>query len=105
MQRGEVFRLRPPRDTHGHELQGVRFGVVVQADALAALSTVVVAPTSASVRATSFRPEAVVAGQKTRVVVEQIRAVDPGRLGTSEGLLTWAEIEDVNKALIMVLGL
>lgn len=105
MQRGEVFRLRPPREARGHELTGVRFGVVVQADELMALSTVVVAPTSTAVRPTSFRPEVIVAGQRTRVVVEQVRAVDPNRLGASEGLLTRRELEDVNNALATVLGL
>src|SRR5829696_2441660 len=87
VQRGEVFRLRPPRDTRGRELLGVRYGVVVQADELMALSTVVVAPTSTSVCAASFRPEVSVAGETTRVVVEQMRAVDPSRLGDSAGLL------------------
>ena len=105
MQRGEVFRLRPPRGGRGHELTGVRYGVVVQADELMALSTVVVAPTSTSVKAASFRPEVRIANQKTRVVVEQVRAVDPGRLGRSEGLLTRTELEDVDRALNIVLGL
>jgi mRNA interferase MazF len=41
MVRGEVFRLRAPR---GAEQRGARFAVVVQADELLALSTVLVAP-------------------------------------------------------------
>jgi mRNA interferase MazF len=77
----------------------------VQADELMTLSTVVIAPTSRSVRATSFRPEVVVGGQRTRVVVEQVRAVDPSRLGESQGRLTRSEIEDVDNALAAVLGL
>lgn len=105
MQRGEVFRLRPPRDTRGRDLLGVRYGVVVQADELMALSTVVVAPTSTSVRAASFRPEVSVAGETTRVVVEQMRAVEPSRLGDSAGLLMRSEIDDIDRALVTLLDL
>lgn len=105
MQSGEVFRLRPPRDTRGRELLGVRYGVVVQADALMALSTIIVAPTSTSVRAASFRPEISVAGETTRVVIEQMRAVDPGRLGVSAGLLRRSEIDEIDRALATVLDL
>src|SRR5688500_13668474 len=105
VQRGEVFRLRAPRDARGHELTGARYGVIVQADELLALSTVVVAPTSTSVRGASFRPEVVVAGRTTRVVVEQVRAVDQNRLGESQGLLNRSEMDAVDRALGIVLGL
>ncbi|MGH9300129.1 MAG: type II toxin-antitoxin system PemK/MazF family toxin, partial [Acidimicrobiales bacterium] len=47
MRRGDIHELRPPRRA-GHELQGRRFGVVVQADALLSRSVVLVAPTSRS---------------------------------------------------------
>ncbi|HEU0316005.1 MAG TPA: type II toxin-antitoxin system PemK/MazF family toxin [Solirubrobacteraceae bacterium] len=49
MVRGEVFRLRGSRDRRGSEQAAPRFAVVVQADELLALSTVLVAPTSRSV--------------------------------------------------------
>ena len=45
MRRGEVYRFRIPRGV-GHEQQGTRFGVVVQADALLPRWVVIVAPTS-----------------------------------------------------------
>jgi mRNA-degrading endonuclease toxin of MazEF toxin-antitoxin module len=47
----------------------------------------------------------VVAGQPTRVVVEQVRAVDPPRLGESVGLLSRSEMDAVDSALATVLGL
>ncbi|WP_139811621.1 type II toxin-antitoxin system PemK/MazF family toxin, partial [Mycobacterium avium] len=53
--RGEVFRLRAPRPARGHEQSGSRYAVVVQSDQLP-LSTWLVAPTSTSARAASFRP-------------------------------------------------
>jgi mRNA-degrading endonuclease toxin of MazEF toxin-antitoxin module len=53
-----------------------RFGVVVQADEFLPRSVVIVVPTSRRARAASFRTEIDVAGQRRRVLVEQIGAVD-----------------------------
>lgn len=105
MQRGEVFRLRAPRGTIGHEEARKRFGVVVQADELLSLSTVIIAPTSTRANAASFRPEVVIGGQRTRVLVEQLGAVDPSRLGESHGLLAFGELRQVDRALAVVVGL
>ncbi len=101
MQRGEVFRLRAPR----REQAGQRYGVVVQTDELVSLSTVIVAPTSTRAGQASFRPEVEIAGQRTRVLVEQIGAIDPSRLGRSHGLLGRDELREVDRALGTVLGL
>ncbi len=105
MQRGEVFRLRAPRGTRGHEQAVKRFGVVVQVDELLSLSTVIIAPTSTRANAASFRPEVEIDGQRTRVLVEQLGAVDPRRLGESHGLLAFGELREVDRALALVLGL
>ena len=56
MVRGEVFRLPGSRAARGDEQRGARYAVVVQADEFLGLSTVLVAPTSASAAPTSFRP-------------------------------------------------
>lgn len=104
MTRGDIYRVRlPPRG--GHEQHGPRYGVLVQADELLGLSTVLVAPTSQSVRAASFRPEVDIAGQRTRVMVEQLRALDIRRLDTFEGRLSAGEIREVDEALSLVLSL
>jgi mRNA interferase MazF len=105
VRRGDVYRLRAPRGTRGHEQRGARYGVVLQADELLALSTVIVAPTSTSARAASFRPEVEVSGTRTRVLVEQLGAVDQRRLGDDVGSLNWSELEEVDRALTIVLGL
>lgn len=102
--RGEVYRLRTPRRTRGHEQSGRRYAVVVQADQFP-LSTWLVAPTSTSARAASFRPEVEIEGRKTRVLVEQTAAVDPARLGAGLGNLTFNELRQVDAALRLVLGL
>ncbi len=105
MQRGEIFRLRAPRALRGREQAGERYGIVVQADELLALSTVIVAPTSTRARPASFRPEVTVAGERTRVLVEQLGAIDPARLGDSHGLLSFDELREVDRALATVVGL
>ncbi|RFZ40358.1 PemK-like protein [Mycobacterium marinum] len=102
--RGEVFQLRAPRGSRGHEHAGSRYVVVVQSDQLP-LSTWLVAPTSTSARAASFRPEVEIAGVNTRVLAEQAAAVDPGRLGTSVGFLSFDEMRRVDAALRIVLDL
>jgi mRNA interferase MazF len=102
--RGEVYRLRAPRDTRGHEQRNHRYAVVVQSDQLP-LSTWLVAPTSTSARAASFRPEIEIGGRTTRVLVEQTAAVDPSRLGDSLGHLGFDELRRVEAALRLVLEL
>jgi mRNA interferase MazF len=103
--RGEVFRLRVPRGTRGREQRGVRFAVVVQADELLALSTVLVAPTSRSAPARSFRPLIALDGEATRVLVEQMTAVSTERLGDSAGRLSGSEMRALDEAIAVVLGL
>ncbi len=105
MNRGEVYRWRGSRGARGHEQQGERFAVVLQADELAALSTVIVAPTSTSAPSRPFRPEIAVGGRRTRVLLEQLAAVDHSRLGSIHGSLSRRELEDVDVALRAVLAL
>src|SRR5438552_16858784 len=102
--RGDVHEFRLPRGS-GHEQQGRRYGVVVQADELLPRSVVLVAPTSRSARPASFRPEIEVEGEPTRLLVEQVGAVDVRRLGKLSGHLTREELWGVDEALITVLGL
>jgi mRNA interferase MazF len=105
MVRGELFHLPAPRRARGHEQRGSRYAIVVQADEFLDLSTVLVAPTSTSARAASFRPTITLEGQATRVLVEQTTVVDPQRLGRSAGRLEVDELRGVDEALALVLGL
>jgi mRNA interferase MazF len=104
MIRGEVYRVRPPRGT-GHARQGSRFGVVVQANELLPRSVVLIAPTSRSARPASFRPEIDVAGQRTRVLVEQVGAIDVARIGELVRVVSPEEAWGIDEALRTVLGL
>lgn len=104
MLRGDIFAFNVPKGV-GHEQHGERFGVVVQADEFLPRSVVIVAPTSRSARPASFRPEIEIDGQATRVLVEQIGAVDTSRLGVLSGHLSLEELWGVDEALLTVLGL
>jgi len=102
--RGEIRRLKL-RHQGGREQDGVRFGVILQAEALAVLSTVIVAPTSTSALPATFRPIIEIDGVLTRVLVEQLRAVDVTRLSDPVGVVTIPELAAIDDALIDVLGL
>lgn len=104
MTRGDVYRVRLPR-RGGHEQGGSRYAVIVQADALLALSTAIVAPTSRSVAPATFRPEIELRGESTRVLVEQLRAVDLDRLTGWVGHLAADEQRSIDDALAIVLDM
>jgi mRNA interferase MazF len=102
--RGDVCELKAPRNTMGHEQSGRRYAVILQSDDLF-LSTLLVAPTSRSVKPASFRPEILVAGARTHVLVEQTTAVAPERLGPIVARLSRPELMLVDDALRLVLAL
>lgn len=104
MLRGDIHEFRPQRGT-GREQRGRRYGVIVQADELLPRSVVLVAPTSLSARPASFRPEIKLLGEKARVLVEQVGAVDAGRLGDLVGRVTPDQQWGIDEALTTVLGL
>jgi mRNA interferase MazF len=104
VQRGDVYRFKIPKGV-GREQQGERYGVIVQSEVMLPRSVVIVAPTSRSAKPASFRPEVEVAGDLTRVLVEQLGAVDVQRLGRRVGRLMAEEMWSVDEALVVVLGL
>ena len=77
----------------------------MQADEFLDLSTTLVAPTSTSARAASFRPTIIVERRETHVLVEQTTVVDPERLGRSAGRLEASELRAVDDALSLILDL
>lgn len=103
--RGDIYRLRDDRAAKGHEQRGPRYAVVVQSGALLT-STLLAAPTSRSARPTSYRPEVTVNGERSRVLVEQLQAVNPERrFGQHVGRLTAEERESLDDAVRLVVGL
>lgn len=103
--RGDIHELRANPKAVGHEQKGTRYAVILQSDALA-LSTVLAAPTSTGPWTSSFHPQITVKGRKTRVLVEQLQAVDADRrLGRQVGRVTAVEQEELDRALKLALGL
>jgi mRNA-degrading endonuclease toxin of MazEF toxin-antitoxin module len=79
--------------------------LIVQADDLLPLSTIVVCPTSQSTPPASFHPEIVVGGEPTRVMCEMVGAIDARALRKNVGHLTMDEMRSVDEALELVLDL
>jgi mRNA interferase MazF len=102
--RGEIYRVRLPA-ARGREQSGPRYAVILQASELLELSTAIVAPTSRSALAATFRPEIEVDGQSTRVLIEQLRAVDVDRLRELKGRVSALEQGAIDDALTVVLDL
>jgi mRNA interferase MazF len=102
--RGDVHAITLPVG-RGRVQQGRRFAVVVQADDLMALSTVLVCPTSASTPDASFHPEIAIGDESTRVMCEMLGAVDVQKLGDQVGHLSLDELRSVDDALELVVDL
>ena len=101
--RGDLYRLRPGKDTTGHEQRGPRYAVAIQSDGVL-LSTLIVAPTSTSAQPAIFRPEIEMDGTRTLVLVDQMRVVDASRLGDFAGRLDAVESGEVDRAVKLILG-
>jgi mRNA interferase MazF len=102
--RGDVHRLRAPRDARGREQKGAWYAVVVQSDDLL-LSTVLVAPTSRSALPRLFRPTITINNERTQVLIEQTTAVAPERLGALAGHVGQDELDQISEALRLAFAL
>ncbi|MEV7962119.1 type II toxin-antitoxin system PemK/MazF family toxin [Oerskovia paurometabola] len=104
MIRGAVYRvdLGAPR---GHEQGGRRYGLVLSPSEMN-WSVATIVPTSTSARPATFRPELVIDGQQTLLLVDQIRTVDTAYLvGDPVDHLNHDELTTVEQAVIHYLGL
>jgi mRNA interferase MazF len=88
----------------GRVQYGRRYAVIVQADDLLTLSTVVICPTSTSAPAASFHPEIELEGERTKVLCEMVGAVDARNLGEQVAHLSYDELRTVDDRLALVLG-
>jgi mRNA interferase MazF len=102
--RGDVHSISLPRG-RGRAQHGQRYAVVVQADELAALSTVVICPTSQSAIPASFRPEIELGESRTHVLCEMATVVDTRSLGERVGHLSLDDLAAVDDALSLVFDL
>lgn len=102
--RGDVYRLSAAKHSRGHEQKVARYAVELQGPIT--LSTVIVAPTSNRAGPAVFRPDIDLLGTSTRVLVDQMASVDGAvRLGDMVGRLSAQEMDEVNFAVRLILGL
>lgn len=104
MVRGDLHEINLPA-RRGQVQHGRRYAVIVQADDLLALSTVVICPTSRSAFPASFHPEIAVFDEPTQVLCEMVGAVDARALGERIGHLAHNEIQAIEDALMLVFDL
>lgn len=103
MIRGAVYRIDLGRP-RGHEQGGKHLGLVVSpSDSPLSVATVI--PTSTSAGQSVHRPELEIAGRPTRVLVDQIRAIDINSVvGDPVDYLTRDQLTEVELALPHYLG-
>ena len=101
--RGDIHRLRVPRDTRSSEQRGARYSVVMQSDDLL-LSTILVAPTSRSAQPRTFRPTITIGTEAIQVLIEQTVAVASERLGDLVGRVSRNELDAINDAWRLAVG-
>ncbi|WP_416563604.1 type II toxin-antitoxin system PemK/MazF family toxin [Nocardia testacea] len=102
--RGAIYDIKAMPGTRGHEQQGRRCAVIIQSDRFPA-STVIVALTSTSAGPAIYRPEIEIDGTRTRILADQIYTVAPERLGDFRGSLEGDELTELDRALMLKLGL
>jgi len=108
IQRGAVFNINfSPR--RGHEQEGLRPAIVIQADIYCPLPTILVIPTSTHAhKEIDFHIPVTVQGTRTYALIEQLTAVDKSRRikeGNYLGMLTIQEVEKIDEMLRIFAGL
>ncbi|MEV3962727.1 type II toxin-antitoxin system PemK/MazF family toxin [Nocardia sp. NPDC050193] len=102
--RGAIYDIKAVPGTRGHEQQGRRCAVIIQSDRFPG-SAVMVALTSTSAGPAIYRPEIEIDGTRTRILADQIYTVVPERLGDFRGSLDGNELAELDRALMLKLGL
>lgn len=102
--RGAIYEIKALPGARGNEQQGRRYAIIIQSDRFAT-STITVALTSASAGPAIYRPEIEFDGAKCRILTDQIYSISPTRLGDFKGGLEAHELADLDRALMLKLGL
>jgi mRNA interferase MazF len=72
---GAIYPVDLGDAKRGHEQRGRRLGLVISIEQ-SDWSTVSIIPTSTSAQSAVFRPDVVVAGRATKILIDQIRTID-----------------------------
>lgn len=105
MIRGAVYPVDLGDAKRGHEQRGRRLGLVMSIEQNA-WSTVTIVPTSTGAQASAFRPELIIAGRSTRILIDQIRTIDSSHVtGELVDYLSRDDMAQVEHTLSRYLGL
>ncbi|NRQ34028.1 type II toxin-antitoxin system PemK/MazF family toxin [Nonomuraea sp. NN258] len=102
--RGAIYEIKALPGAQGHEQQGRRYAVIIQSDRFCT-STITVALTSTSAGPAIYRPEIEFDGRKSRILTDQIYSITESRLGDFKGALEAHEAAELDRALMLRLGL
>jgi mRNA interferase MazF len=103
--RGAVYPVDLGDAKRGLEQRGRRLGLVISIEQ-SAWSTVTVIPTSTWAQSAVFRPEVVIAGRDTKVLIDQVRAIDTTYVtGELVDYLSRDDMAQVEHGLSRYLGL
>lgn len=104
MIRGAVYPIDLGKP-FGHEQGWERYGLVISLGG-GGWSVVTVVPTSTKAQPTVFRPEIEIAGNKTKLLIDQLRSIDVRRVkGDPVDYLPHMELREVEWILAEYLGL
>jgi mRNA interferase MazF len=105
MIRGAVYPVDLGEAKRGHEQRGRRLGLVISIEQTDG-STVTIIPTSTSAQSSVFRPEVVVAGRDTKILIDQIRTIDTAYItGELVDYLSRDDVAQVEHSLSRYFGL
>jgi mRNA interferase MazF len=105
MIRGAVYPVDLGDAKRRHEQRGRRLGLVISIEQNA-WSTVTIIPTSASAQPAVFRPDVIIAGRDTRILIDQIRTIDTAYVtGELVDYLSHDDMAQVEHSLSRYLGL
>jgi len=105
MIRGAVYPVDLGDAKRGREQRGRRLRMILSIEQNA-WSPVTIIPISTSAQASVFRPEVVIAGRDTRILVDQIRTIDVSHVaGELVDYLSRDDMAQVEHSLSRYLGL
>lgn len=102
---GAIYPVDLGDAKRGHEQRGRRLGVIMSIEQ-DSWSTVTVLPTSTGAQASVFRPEVIVAGRATKILIDQLRTIDVSYVaGELVDYLSRDDMAQVEHSLSRYLGL
>lgn len=105
MIRGAVYPVDLGDAKRGHEQRGRRLGLVISIEQ-STWSAVTILPTSTTAQSAVFRPDVIIAGRETKILIDQIRTIDTSYVtGELVDYLSRDDMAHVEHGLSRYLGL